>query len=159
MRAPGSDLSLHSLDLLKKAGFLYDSSLMAMDEVYEINSNGHPTGMIEIPVSNVLNDFKYYGGDTSGSLPSPDGLFQIYKGEFDKAYQEGSMVNVMLHPHVSGHRSRIAQVEKFISYMKTKQGVWFATMEQVATYVKQNSGPGTQQYTSEELESVGGSKQ
>ena len=159
VRAPGSDLSLHSLDLLKKAGFLYDSSLMAMDEVYEINSNGHPTGMIEIPVSNVLNDFKYYGGDTSGSLPSPDGLFQIYKGEFDKAYQEGSMVNVMLHPHVSGHRSRIAQVEKFISYMKTKQGVWFATMGQVATYVKQNSGPGTQQYTSEELESVGGPKQ
>ena len=152
VRAPGSALSVHSLELLKKAGFLYDSSLLAMDEVYEVNSYGHPTGMIEIPVSNILNDFKYYGGDTNGNLPSPDGLFQIYKGEFDGAYQEGSMVNIMLHPHVSGHRSRIAQVEKFINYMKSKQGVWFATMEQVATYVKQNGGAGGQQLTGKKLE-------
>jgi peptidoglycan/xylan/chitin deacetylase (PgdA/CDA1 family) len=139
VRAPGSAPSLHSLDLIRKAGFLYDSSLMAMDEVYEVVSNGRPTGMIEIPVNDVLNDFRYYGGDTNGSLPLPEGLYQIYKAEFDGAYQEGTLVNIMIHPHVSGHRSRIAQVEKFITYMKSKQGVWFATMEQVATYVRHNS--------------------
>jgi peptidoglycan/xylan/chitin deacetylase (PgdA/CDA1 family) len=141
VRAPSSAFSLHSIDLIRKAGFLYDSSLMAMDEVYEINSYGRPTGLIEIPQSgNVLNDFRYYGGDTNGDLPSPEALFQIYKAEFDMAWQEGTLVNIMVHPHVSGHRSRIAQLEKFIAYMKSKQGVWFATMEQVATYVKQNSG-------------------
>jgi peptidoglycan/xylan/chitin deacetylase (PgdA/CDA1 family) len=141
VRAPSSAFSLHSLDLILKAGFLYDSSLMAMDEVYEVNSHGRPTGLIEIPQSgNVLNDFRYYGGDTNGDLPSPEGLFQVYKAEFDMAYQEGTLVTIMVHPHVSGHRSRIATLEKFITYMKSRQGVWFATMEQVATYVKQNSG-------------------
>lgn len=139
VRAPSSALGLHSLDLIRKAGFLYDSSLMAMDEVYEIVANGQPTGVIEIPTNNVLNDFRYYGGDTNGFLPSPDGLFQIYKAEFDVAYQEGTLVNIMIHPHVSGHRSRIVQVEKFITYMKSKPGVWFATMEQVAKYVKQST--------------------
>ena len=49
-------------------------------------------------------------------------------------------MNIMLHPHVSGHRSRLVQVEKFIAYMKSKPGTWFATMEQVANYVKQNAG-------------------
>jgi peptidoglycan/xylan/chitin deacetylase (PgdA/CDA1 family) len=139
VRAPGSNLGLHSIALLRKAGFLYDSSLMAMDEVYEVVSGGQPTGLIEIPVNDLLNDFRYYGGDVNGAFPSPEGLFQIYKAEFDVAYREGTLVNMMIHPHVSGHRSRIVQVEKFITYMKSKPGVWFATMEQVANYVKQNT--------------------
>lgn len=139
VRSPGSNLSTHSLDLIKKAGFLYDSSLMAMDEVYEPNVNGQPSGLIEVPVSDVLNDFRYYGGDSNGPLPFPDAMYQIYKGEFDGAYQEGSLLNMMLHPHVSGHRSRIAEVAKFITYMKSKPGIWFATMEQVAMYVKNNT--------------------
>jgi len=141
VRAPSSALSVHSVELLQKAGFLYDSSLMAMDEVYEIVSNGKPATLIEIPTNNVLNDFRYYGGDTNGPLPFPDALFQIYKAEFDLAYQEGTLVNMMLHPHVSGHRSRVSQVEKFITYVKSKPGVWFATMEQVANYVKANRDP------------------
>ncbi len=139
VRAPSSALTVNSIAFLKRAGFLYDSSQEARDEVYEVNSYGRPTGMIEIPMNNVMNDFRYYGGDTDGSLLSPDLLFNIYKAEFDGAYQEGSIVTIMLHPHVSGHRSRIAQVEKFIAYMKSKPGVWFATMGQVATYVKRNS--------------------
>ncbi len=140
VRAPSSALTVNSIAILKKEGFLYDSSMEARDEPYEINSYGKPTGMIEIPMMNILNDFRYYGGDTDGFLMSPDLLYQIYKAEFDGAYAEGSMVSVMLHPHVSGHRSRIAQVEKFIDYMKSKPGVWFATMGEVASYVKRNSG-------------------
>jgi hypothetical protein len=46
------------------------------------------------------------------------------------------MVVITLHPHVSGHRSRLAQIEKLISYMKSKPGVWFATLEQIANAVK-----------------------
>jgi peptidoglycan/xylan/chitin deacetylase (PgdA/CDA1 family) len=139
VRAPSSALTVNSVGILKKAGFLYDSSLMAMDEVYEVNAFGKPTGLIEVPTNNVLNDFRYYGGDTNGQLFSPEALYQVYKGEFDGAYEEGTLVNIMVHPHVSGHRSRIAQLEKFITYMKSKPGVWFATMEEVATYVKNNA--------------------
>ena len=41
-----------------------------------------------------------------------------------------------MHPHISRHPLRIVQIEKLIAYMKSKPGVWFATLEQIATYVK-----------------------
>ena len=41
--------------------------------------------------------------------------------------------------HITGHRSRIAGLEKLIVHMKSKPGVWFATHEQIARYVKANS--------------------
>ncbi len=37
-----------------------------------------------------------------------------------------------MHPQVTGHRARMAALEKLVAYMKTKPGVWFATHEQVA---------------------------
>ena len=52
--------------------------------------------------------------------------------EFDKAYEEGTMFLLTMHPQITGHRSRIVVLEKLIAYMKSKPGVWFATHEQVA---------------------------
>jgi GT2 family glycosyltransferase len=43
------------------------------------------------------------------------------------------------HPHVGGRRSRIVQLDRLITYIKSKPGVWFATMEQVANYVKRSA--------------------
>jgi len=41
-----------------------------------------------------------------------------------------------MHPHYTGHRSRAAALEKLIVHMKSKPGVWFATEEQIANYLK-----------------------
>jgi peptidoglycan/xylan/chitin deacetylase (PgdA/CDA1 family) len=136
VRAPGSGFSPHTFDLIRKAGFLYDSSLLAADEPYEIVSNGQPTGVIELPISEVGNDYVYYGETANGSLPSPDAVFEIYKAEFDLAYQERTMFILTQHPHVGGRRSRIVQLDRLITYMASKRDVWFATMEQVARFVK-----------------------
>jgi len=136
VRAPGSGFSPHTFDLIQKAGFLYDSSLLAADEPYEIVSNGRPSGVIELPISEIDNDYVYYGETANGALPSPDALFQIYKAEFDLAYEERTMFILTQHPHVSGHRSRIAVLDRLVAYIQSKPGVWFATMEQAANYVK-----------------------
>jgi peptidoglycan/xylan/chitin deacetylase (PgdA/CDA1 family) len=129
-RAPSWAFSQHTLGLIRKAGFLYDSSLMAMDEPYEIVSNGQPTGLIELPVEWILDDAPYFG--RTGSLPSPAAIFEVYRDEFDRAYEERTMMMLTMHPHVIGHRSRMVHLEKLISYMKSKPGVWFATAEQIA---------------------------
>jgi hypothetical protein len=42
---------------------------MAMDEPYELVQNGKPTGLTELPIEWILDDFPYYGGDASGSAP------------------------------------------------------------------------------------------
>ena len=129
-RAPSWAFSQHTLSLIRKAGFLYDSSLMASDEPYELVSNGQATGLVELPVEWILDDAPYFG--RTGALPSPAAIFEVYRDEFDRAYQEGTMFMLTMHPHVVGHRSRIVHLEKLIAYMKTKPGVWFATAEDIA---------------------------
>src|SRR5579871_555307 len=126
-RAPSWIFTPETIGQLLKAGFLYDSSLMAMDEPYEVASNGKPTGLVELPISWIRDDYPYYGENGDGSLPSPDAVFNIYKEEFDVAYQERSLFVLTTHPHISGHGSRVAQIDKLITYMKSKPGVWFGT--------------------------------
>ena len=139
VRAPSSGFSPHTFDLIRKAGLMYDSSLLAADEPYEIFSNGQPSGVIEIPISEIDNDHVYYGETANGSLPSPDAVFAIYKAEFDMAFEERTLFVLTQHPHVGGRRSRIVVLDRLLSYIQSKPGVWFATMKQVASYVKQSA--------------------
>jgi peptidoglycan/xylan/chitin deacetylase (PgdA/CDA1 family) len=125
---------------VKDAGFLYDSSLMASDDAYEILLDKQPTGVVELPIERILDDFPYFGGATNGGMPNPDLIEQVFRSEFDVAYEEGGLFILTMHPHITGHRSRVAGLEKLILHMKSKPGVWFATHEQIARYVKMNPG-------------------
>lgn len=136
-RAGAWALSHYSVDILKKANLLYDSSMMARDQPYMLMANGQETGLIELPVSWIEDDAPYFG--RTGALPSPELIFKVYRDEFDVAYREGTMLMLTMHPHISGRRSRVVELEKLITYMKSKPGVWFATAEQIATYVKQQA--------------------
>ena len=132
-RAPSWAFSKATMGLIRKSGFLYDSSLMAMDEPYEIVSNGEPTGIIELAIDWTLTETPYLG--RGGTMPSPQALFQLYREEFDAAYAQGTMLVLTLHPHVVGHRSPMRHLDELVAYMQTKPGVWFATGEQIARYL------------------------
>jgi peptidoglycan/xylan/chitin deacetylase (PgdA/CDA1 family) len=133
-RAPSWAFSANTLGLLRKSGFLYDSSLSAMDEPYELLSNGKPIGLIELAIDWTLTETPYLGAE--GRMPSPELLFQLYKEEFDGAYEQRTMFVLTLHPHVSGHRAPLHHLDELIGYMQSKPGVWFATGEQIARYLK-----------------------
>jgi peptidoglycan/xylan/chitin deacetylase (PgdA/CDA1 family) len=137
-RAPSWAMSPFTMKQVKEAGFLYDSSLMASDDAYEVNIDGQPSGVIELPIERILDDAPYFGA-ASGSLPSPELVDQVYRSEFDVAWQERGLYVLTMHPHVTGHRSRVLWLEKLIVYMKSKPGVWFATHEEVANYLKKNA--------------------
>jgi len=132
-RAPSWEFSAYTLDLIRKHGFLYDSSLMAMDEPYEVVSNGQPTGLVELSIDWTLTETPYLG--RGGTMPSPEQLFQLYREEFDGAYDQGTLFVLTLHPHVTGHRAPMRHLDQLVAYMKSKPGVWFATGEQIARYV------------------------
>ena len=133
-RAPSWAFSPFTPALVKKAGFLYDSSLMSMDEPYELVIDGKPSGLLELPVEWILDDYPYF--TRTGALPSPELIFKVYKDEFDAAYEQRSMMILTMHPQAIGHRSRITHLDKLIAYMKSKPGVWFATTEQIANYIR-----------------------
>jgi peptidoglycan/xylan/chitin deacetylase (PgdA/CDA1 family) len=133
-RAPAWAFSEHTIGLIRKAGFLYDSSLMAMDEPYELVSNGEPTGITELAIDWTLTETPYLG--RNGAMPSSEQLYQLYREEFDGAYEQRTMFVLTLHPHVTGHRAPMRHLDQFVGYMKSKPGVWFATGEQIARYLK-----------------------
>ncbi len=135
-RAPYWAFSRYTLDIISKEGFLYDSSAMSMDEPYEIVSNGRPTGLIELPVSLILDDAPYLWWP-GAALPSPELAFKVYQDEFDVAYKDGTFFMLTMHPMITGRRSRLMYLDRLIAYMKTKPGVWFATGQDIAEYVKE----------------------
>ena len=135
-RAPSWKFSGWTMGQVKAAGFLYDSSLMASDDAYEILLDGVPTGVVELPIERILDDAPYFGGNADGSNPSIGDVYEVFQAEFDVAYEEGGLYLLTMHPHMIGHRSRAAMLERLVSYMKRKPGVWFATHEQIASHVK-----------------------
>src|SRR6185295_7395811 len=50
IRTPSWDFSPNTLAITKEMGLLYDSSLMADVDCYELELNGEPTGVVELPV-------------------------------------------------------------------------------------------------------------
>jgi peptidoglycan/xylan/chitin deacetylase (PgdA/CDA1 family) len=134
-RAPSWAMSPFTMKQVKEAGFLYDSSLMASDDAYEISLDGQPTGVVELPIERIVDDAPYFGA-ANGSLPAPELVEKIFQDEFDVAYEEGGLYVLTMHPHYTGHRSRALWLDKLIVYMKSKPGVWFATHQDVAAYVK-----------------------
>jgi peptidoglycan/xylan/chitin deacetylase (PgdA/CDA1 family) len=138
-RAPSWQFSQWTAGQIQAAGFLYDSSLMASDDAYEILIDGKPSGVVELPIERILDDFPYFGGNADGSNPSPAAVLEVFQSEFDVAYQEGGLYVLTMHPHIMGHRSRVAVLDRLIQHMKSRPGVWFATHEQVARHVKGSS--------------------
>ena len=135
-RAPSWKFSGWTMGQVKAAGFLYDSSLMASDDAYELLLDGKPTGIVELPIERILDDAPYFGSNADGSNPSIGDVYEVFQSEFDVAYEEGGLYLLTMHPHMIGHRSRAAMLERLVQYMKRKPGVWFATHEQIATHVK-----------------------
>ena len=138
-RAPSWNFSDNTLDLLMEMGFLYDSSLMADDRPYEIVANGQPTGFVELPVDWILDDAPLMNplGDR---YASPREVLQVYKDEFDIAYEERTVFVLTMHPHYIGHRSRIVALRELIEYIKSKPGVWFGTHEEAVRWVREQAG-------------------
>jgi hypothetical protein len=49
------------------------------------------------------------------------------------------MFLLTMHPHVIGHRSRIALLERLVAYMRAKPGVVFLTHEEAARWCREQA--------------------
>ena len=120
---------------------LYDSSMMADDDPYELVENGEATGMVELPVEWIRDDAVYFNMDRFAGLrpyTPPTAVLDVFKREFDGAYAEGGLFLLTLHPPIIGHRSRMQLIDELLDYIKSHEGVWFATHGEIAQYCKDN---------------------
>ena len=138
-RAPSWNHSPNTLQIVRDMGFLYESSLMHDDRPYELLQNGEPTGVVELPVEWILDDAPLLN-PLGTRYMNPRDVMQVWMDEFDKAWEEGTIFLLTMHPHVIGHRSRLVALEGLIEHIKSKDQVWFATHEQAARYVRERAG-------------------
>jgi peptidoglycan-N-acetylglucosamine deacetylase len=139
LRTASWDFSEATLKIVRELGLLYDSSLMGDDEPYELVEDGEPTGVVELPVEWIKDDYPYFGMDrltTVRPYTAPSLVGEVWRREFDGAYVERGLFLLTMHPHIIGHRSRMSVLEELIQHMRAQQGVWFATHAEVAGYVK-----------------------
>ena len=67
-------------------------------------------------------------------------MFDVFRREFDRAYEGGGLFLLTMHPHVITDRSRIWILEKLISHIKERPDVWFASQAEIAAFVKERAG-------------------
>src|SRR3978361_1124020 len=121
MRTASWDFSVDTMSIIRELGLLYDSSLMADDDAYELMADGEPTGVVELPPEWIRDDAVYFNFVRFSALrpyTPPNAVLEIFIREFDGAWDERGLFLLTLHPHISGHRSRMPVIEKLIRHAK-----------------------------------------
>lgn len=139
IRTASWDFSASTLEIIEEMGLLYDSSLMADDDPYELESHGRPTGIIELPPEWIRDDAVYMTFRRTGGIRPYTPLAAVEDvliRELEGAWEEKGLYVLTMHPHHIGHRSRIGILQKVIEYAISKGGCWFATHEQAARWCK-----------------------
>lgn len=145
LRTPSWDFSPGTLRIERELGLLYDSSLMADDDPYELMEQGEPTGIVELPVEWIRDDAVYFNMHRFNGLrphTPPTAVYDIFIREFERAYEEGGLFLLTMHPHVTGYRSRIWILEKLLEEITKRSDVWVATHADIAAYVKEQGAEG-----------------
>jgi peptidoglycan-N-acetylglucosamine deacetylase len=143
LRTASWDFSDSTLRIIRDMGLSYDSSLMADEDCYELLLDGAPTGVVEVPVEWARADSAYFTFHRKQELrphTPPASVLDIFRREFDAAYDEGGLFQLTCHPHVIGFRSRVWILDELIRHARARGNVWFATHAGVAEHVKADSG-------------------
>ena len=123
------------MGIIEALDLLHDSSLMADVDPYELEAEGWPTGVVELPPDWIRDDAVYLNFLRFGALrpyTPPPAVEEIFRAEFDAAWEEGGLFLLTMHPHIIGHRSRLPLLARLTEHMRARGGCWFATHEAVA---------------------------
>jgi len=149
-RSPSWDLSPHTIDLLVKQGFLYDSSLMGADywpyraRRGDVAERGQPygfgeeTSLIEMPISWSLDDFPHFEflRTPQTVLPGLQPARTVMANWLDefrymKKSVDWGILTYTMHPYVIGRGYRMLALEELVDTL-AREGAVFMTMEDAA---------------------------
>ncbi|MDG2527493.1 hypothetical protein [Caulobacter endophyticus] len=128
--------TLQTADILAEHGCTFYCDLLNDDQPYLLKTPNGP--IVSTPYSNEINDFTLLTrrGHTT------DEYRDVMIEELNVLYKEGAtsgrIMNVGIHPHVSGRAYRIRALREFIQHAKSLPGVWFATREEIADWYLAN---------------------
>jgi peptidoglycan-N-acetylglucosamine deacetylase len=152
-RSPSWDITPHTIGLLLKHGFVYDSSLMGHDylpyqareagtiELQKPALRGKPTKLVEMPISWTLDDFPVfeYMRNPNGvqvGLMNAGAVLENWVDDFVylRDNLDWGILTYTFHPHVIGRGHRMIMLERLVKKL-IELGAEFQTMEEaVAEY-------------------------
>ena len=111
---------------------------MGDDEPYLIPAGDDGATLVEIPIQWINDDWPHFGFCSIPALgfgiSSPQKVFEVWSEEFASYDDVGGCYVLTMHPFVIGRPSRIRLLDRLIESMKGFEGVWWATLEQVAEH-------------------------
>jgi len=124
--------TLNTADILAENGLRFYCDLMNDDQPYLVQTPHGP--IVSTPYSNEINDFTLLTRRGHTTAEYRDVLMEELRVLHDEGARTGRIMNVGLHPHVSGRAYRISALREFCEYAKSLPGVWFTTREEVARW-------------------------
>ena len=133
-RSPGWELSEVSLELLSSRGFAYDTSLMADDAPYTVDTSRGK--LVEIPITWTLDDAPHFvhspAAQRTSPMKSPAEVYEIWSAEFEGLYRYGRCFPLTMHPQYIGRPGRLLMLERLIVHIHSFPNVPFMRMIDVA---------------------------
>jgi allantoinase len=124
--------TLQTADILAEAGCTFYCDIMNDDQPFLLRTPHGP--IVATPYSNEINDFTFITRKNFTTDQFRDALIE----EFDVLYEEGAktgrIMNVGLHPHVSGRAHRVRALRQFIEHVLSKPDVWWPKREEMAAW-------------------------
>lgn len=169
--APWWEFSPNTAELLLAKGVEYDHSMMHRDfEPYYLPVGeswtkidyerpaeewmkpylpGRPSRLIEIPANWHLDDMPpqmfVKASPNSHGYVLPSQVEELWRDQFDWVYREHdyAVFPMTIHPDVSGRPQTLMMHERLVAYMRSKPGVRFCTMGEIADSfaARQNPSP------------------
>jgi peptidoglycan/xylan/chitin deacetylase (PgdA/CDA1 family) len=136
-RAPVYNINQEVVDLLVEHGFRYESSMMADDIPYRVETAAG--GFWEMPVHWGTDDwppFAHYA-EIGYMMPvkAPSAGLGAFWEEFEAAYEAGGFFMLIIHPFLTGRLARWRQVEAWLEETLRTKDVWFARLDQIADHL------------------------
>ena len=123
-------------DILAEKGLLFFCDYMNDEQPYLIQTPSGP--IVNVPYTIEINDFTFFHRRAMSTWDAA----RMLKDQFDELYREGAesgrIMNIGLHPHVSGHPHRMPCFREFLSHAKKHPDVWWTTREEIAAWYLQN---------------------
>ena len=157
-RSPSWDLSEHSVELLLKHGFKYDSSMMGDDYTpYRVRQGdvitleqpaifGKETKLLEMPISWSLDDYPHFEFLRTPTTILPGNMNAnavlgnwLDDFEYLERNLEWGVITYTFHPFVIGRGHRMIILEKLVTTLE-QRGAVFMTLEDAASEFEARTG-------------------
>jgi peptidoglycan/xylan/chitin deacetylase (PgdA/CDA1 family) len=128
--------TLQTAAILAEYGCTFYCDIMNDDQPYLLRTEHGP--IVSVPYSNEINDFTFITRKNFTTDQFRDALIEELDVLYEEGAETGRIMNVGLHPHVSGRAHRVRALREFIEHAKSLPGVWWATREEIADWYLAN---------------------